>query len=370
MRAAGASSDSTGGFSGSGGGTATTIGLSLGAGWDVCSRGVSGALREAPPPHERVIPNAITSESRRRIVSSREHFESGRQDGLCATLRASANLGRRPAMIRYFARLNPERAANLLHRAEVLQVDDQGAQLGFAFSALSKRGFFRDPSESVLAPGALPLLTWPFLDFSGAPGAQRQRALELGARQLDALVRRALRQGAVVRDRPRLSRCASLRACAAANVKLELVARAALESADIEYGGEDWVLVDFAGKRTSFLRRFFEKVRRAEGPSAVVLDNADWYRRGAATLREAGYFEIPSTASSRGSSGSLARVCSSIASASLRRKSRSSSPLRSRAPWITNGIYREALGPELEEHSHEHVGHSEGPLPGAARQHS
>jgi hypothetical protein len=194
-------------------------------------------------------------------------------------------------MIRYFARLNPERAANLLHRAEVLQVDDQGAQLGFAFSALSKRGFFRDPSEGVLAPGALPLLTWPFLDFLEHLELNGSALLELGAG--NSTLWFAERFGKVRSFETDPAFHGALAPRVPANVKLELVARAALESADIEYGGEDWVLVDFAGKRTSFMRRFFEKVRRAEGPSAVVLDNADWYRRGAATLREAGYFEIP-----------------------------------------------------------------------------
>lgn len=194
-------------------------------------------------------------------------------------------------MIRYFARLNPERAAHLLNRAEVLQVDDRGAQLGFAFSALSERGFFRDPNEGVLAPGTLPLLTWPFLDFLDHLDLKQSALVELGAG--NSTLWFAERFGKVRSYETDPAFHGALAPRVPANVELELTAIGALESADIAYRNEEWMLVDFAGKRTSFLHHFLAKVRRAEGPSAIVLDNADWYRRGAAILREKGYLEIP-----------------------------------------------------------------------------
>jgi hypothetical protein len=194
-------------------------------------------------------------------------------------------------MIRHFARLNPERAAHLLNRAEFLQVDDQGAQLGFAFSALSARGFFREPTEQVLAPGAAPLLTWPFLDFMDHLDLRSSALIELGAGNSTLWL--AERFGKVRSFETDQGFHAALASRVPGNVELELVPTEALESAEIAYRGEDWVLVDFAGKRTSFLGRFLSKVRRAEGPSAIVLDNADWYRRGAAVLRDHGYLEVP-----------------------------------------------------------------------------
>ncbi len=178
-----------------------------------------------------------------------------------------------------------------MHRAEVLQVDDQGAQLGFAYSALSARGFFREPTVDVLAPGTPPLLTWPFLDFIDHLDLKSSDLIELGAG--NSTLWFAERFGKVRSFETDPGFHSALASRVPGNVELELVPTEALESAEIAYRGEGWVLVDFAGKRTSFLRRFFEKVRRAEGPPAIVLDNADWYRRGSAVLREHGYLEIP-----------------------------------------------------------------------------
>lgn len=193
-------------------------------------------------------------------------------------------------MIRYFARLNPERAAHLFNRAEVLQVDDRGAQLGFAFSALNDRGFFRDPNEA-LAPGTLPLLTWPFLDFLEHLDLRSSSLIELGAGASTLWF--AERFGKVRSFETDPAFHGALAARVPANVELSLATTPALEAADLSYRGEDFLLVDFAGKRTSFLHHFLGRVQRSGGPSAIVLDNADWYRRGAAILRDHGYFEIP-----------------------------------------------------------------------------
>ena len=64
-----------------------------------------------------------------------------------------------------------------------------------------------------------------------------------------------------------------------------------LESAQLEYRGEGWLLVDFAGKRTRFSTVPQSGARRAT--VAIVLDNADWYRRGAQLLQQHGYLELP-----------------------------------------------------------------------------
>jgi hypothetical protein len=52
------------------------------------------------------------------------------------------------------------------------------------------------------------------------------------------------------------------------------------------------VAVDFAGRRTRFLVNFMARYRDRR-PSAIVLDNADWYRNGANVLASHGYREIP-----------------------------------------------------------------------------
>ncbi len=134
-------------------------------------------------------------------------------------------------------------------------------------------------------------LTWPFLDFLDHLDLKQSALVELGAG--NSTLWFAERFGKVRSFETDPAFHGALAPRVPANVELELTATGALESADITYRNEEWMLVDFAGKRTSFLHHFLAKVRRAEGPSAIVLDNADWYRRGAAILREAGYLEIP-----------------------------------------------------------------------------
>jgi hypothetical protein len=77
------------------------------------------------------------------------------------------------------------------------------------------------------------------------------------------------------------------------NVELSHVGLGELETAQIDYRGEEWVVVDFAGRRTRFLHDFLLKVPRGSHPPAIILDNADWYRRGAAVLTQHGYLELP-----------------------------------------------------------------------------
>ncbi len=77
------------------------------------------------------------------------------------------------------------------------------------------------------------------------------------------------------------------------NVQLSLIALAELEGAELEYQDEAWLLVDFAGKRTAFLDRFLAKRAASTRPAAIVLDNAEWYRRGAQLLTQQGYLEMP-----------------------------------------------------------------------------
>ena len=197
-------------------------------------------------------------------------------------------------MINYYAPLNPEHFdAQFLGRREVLRVSDLGAQLAFGLSVLDQRGFFKtaSPRESLADKSASPLLTWPFLDFVDAIDLRKRKLLELGAGT------------STVWFSERFERVRSFETSAewftdvcrvvGANVDLSLVDVASLEAADIDYRGEDWMLVDFAGKRTKFLHNFFRKAPPTSTPSVVVLDNADWFRRGAAIITESGYVEIP-----------------------------------------------------------------------------
>ena len=60
----------------------------------------------------------------------------------------------------------------------------------------------------------------------------------------------------------------------------------------IKFKSNDWLLIDFAGKRTKFIKNLC-KLSVDKIPSQIILDNSEWYRNGAKLLIEKGYIEIP-----------------------------------------------------------------------------
>ncbi len=191
--------------------------------------------------------------------------------------------------MRYYARLNPAKVDEaFLNRDEVLRLSDVGAQLGFGLSVLDERGLLRE--NALDSARATPLLTWPFLDFVESLQLSGQSLLELGSGSSTLWFQHRFRQVRSYETDPQWHRAVD--ALRGPNVELSLVQLSELEDAAIPYQGEQFVLVDFAGHRTRFLGRFLQGLG-AERPSAIVLDNADWYRNGAAVLAKHGYHELP-----------------------------------------------------------------------------
>jgi hypothetical protein len=210
-----------------------------------------------------------------------------------STCEAYAVMTKLIAMIRHYARLNPDRVSKeLLNREGVIKLNDFGAQLGFGVSVLRERQFFQGESGVPPTPNAAqPILTWPFLDFLDHLVLREQSLIELGAGYSTLwFAKRFARVRSFETD---ASWHAALSKQIPDNVELSLVAIEQLEGAELEYRGESWLLIDFAGKRTAFIKRFLTKLSKDNGPAAIVLDNADWYRRGASILREHGYLEVP-----------------------------------------------------------------------------
>lgn len=192
--------------------------------------------------------------------------------------------------MRYFARLNPAKLdPAFLNREEVLRLSDVGAQLGFGISVLNERGILRDLNR--LDPDQpLPLLTWPFLDLLESFDLSGWRLLELGAGGSTLWFQKRFGVVRSLETNPDWHR--ALTPLVGPNVELELTELSTLESGAVEYRGEELVLVDFAGHRTRFLSGFLSRLGR-ERPGAIALDNADWYRNGAALLHQQGYRELP-----------------------------------------------------------------------------
>ena len=198
-------------------------------------------------------------------------------------------------MVNHYAPLDPAQTdPRLLNHREVLRLDAFGAQAGFGLSVLQERGLFQGaPPRGTPAGGAAaaPLLTWPFLDFVDGLDVGRESLLELGAGESTLWFSSRFARVRSFETDAEWFRALSARV--GPNVELTQAGLAQLEDADIAYRKEDWVLVDFAGKRTRFLSRFFAGLARDDRPAVVVLDNADWYRRGADILKQNDYVEIP-----------------------------------------------------------------------------
>ena len=196
-------------------------------------------------------------------------------------------------MIRHYARLNAAQVPpEVLRREGVVKLNDFGAQLGFGVSVLRERQFFQGESGVPPTPEvAQPLLTWPFLDFIEHLDLQQESLIELGAGFSTLWFSKRFGKVRSFETNPEWH--AAVARNVGSNVELSLLPLAQLESAQLEYRGEGWLLVDFAGKRTAFLNQFLGRVTTESRPAAIVLDNSDWYRHGALLLRQQGYLELP-----------------------------------------------------------------------------
>jgi hypothetical protein len=193
-------------------------------------------------------------------------------------------------MLHYYARLNPTRLdPQFLNRREVMRLSDVGAQLGFGLSVLHERGLVCDAgSLQPLEP--VPLLTWPFLDLLDSLDVSQDSLLELGSGNSTLWFQRRFAQVRSFETNPEWYE--NVAGYLQPNAQLNLIELGSLERCELSYEGETMLLIDFAGYRTRFIERFLAK-NEAVRPQAIILDNSDWYRNGAALLSRAGYIELP-----------------------------------------------------------------------------
>ena len=75
------------------------------------------------------------------------------------------------------------------------------------------------------------------------------------------------------------------------NVSLKLVDLENLYNCSIKFKTKDWLLIDFAGKRTKFVHKLI-KFSDDKIPAQIIFDNSEAYRNGAKILTNRGYVEI------------------------------------------------------------------------------
>lgn len=75
------------------------------------------------------------------------------------------------------------------------------------------------------------------------------------------------------------------------NVFLQLIKLEDLYDCPIEFKTQDWLLIDFAGKRTKLVQKLVT-FTDDQIPAQIIFDNSELYRNGAKILTGRGYVEI------------------------------------------------------------------------------
>ena len=162
----------------------------------------------------------------------------------------------------------------------------------FAYNEMSHRGFFLDSNLEQIKKGnkQLPLLTWPLLDFMKTLDLKDITLHELGSGNstiwfsniFDKVKSYETNQNWYENLKPKLK----------GNVSLKLTNLENIYNCSIKFKTDDWLLIDFAGKRTKFVHKLV-KFSDDEMPAQIIFDNSEWYRNGAKILIDRSYVEIP-----------------------------------------------------------------------------
>lgn len=196
-------------------------------------------------------------------------------------------------MIEHIAKLDTAKNPQVVAGRNAVPITDFGIRIGFANAVLHARGFFADNTleRDDLLDEPRPLLTWPFLDFLSALTLSNIDLVELGAGNSTLAFSKMFKRVASYENNGAWA--TALSASLPDNVTLNRFAGERLDARVVDVQPENWLLVDFAGKRTRFIKELVAQKSVSALPVVVILDNSDWYRNGAGILAEAGYVEIP-----------------------------------------------------------------------------
>lgn len=194
-------------------------------------------------------------------------------------------------MFYYFNRVRPEsgREGDLDGNPDLLKLTPFATNFGFFISYLESVGVFHSSDERVVnARGqVLPLLTNSFLHWFETASWGEQRLLELGSGSSTFYFAKHFRQVTSFENNERWY--GMIKSNLPANVDYRYAASIRDALAGQALGEFDAILLD-AGENRARLARL---IADSDFSGAVFLDNADWYRRSAGLLAEAGYVEIP-----------------------------------------------------------------------------
>tara|TARA_B100000686_G_C16721445_1_gene935195 strand:+ start:76 stop:1053 length:978 start_codon:yes stop_codon:yes gene_type:complete len=184
------------------------------------------------------------------------------------------------------------KAKHCFEKALKLKLIESPEEGLFVYNEMSHRGFFLDSNLEQIKKGnkQLPLLTWPLLDFIKTLNLKNITLHEIGSGNstiwfsniFDKVESYETNQEWYENLKPKLK----------PNVSLKLTKLENIYNCSIKFKTEDWLLIDFAGKRTKFVNNLV-KFSDNKVPAQIIFDNSEWYRNGAKILIDRGYVEIP-----------------------------------------------------------------------------
>jgi hypothetical protein len=198
-----------------------------------------------------------------------------------------------PDLIQYFAQIDLDKNPRAIGNKNLVSVTPFGKQLAFAGSYLESQGFFSE--HTIERDNKLdkpwPILTWPFLDFIASLKLSDTTLIELGAGGSTLAFAKLFNR--VVSFENSAKFVEVLKNKLPENASVTHFAGDIFDIGAVDLKPDDWILVDFSGKRTRFIKDLTTDRSESELPVVVILDNSDWYRNGAQLLASAGYSEIP-----------------------------------------------------------------------------
>ena len=162
----------------------------------------------------------------------------------------------------------------------------------FVFKEVDQRDFFSRNNLVEVKNWSKhqPLLTWPFIDFINTLDLKNIILHELGAGSSTIWFSNKFKN--IESYETNQDWYEKLKPLIKSNVSLKLTKLESIYECKIQFKSNDWLLIDFAGKRTRFIQ---ELVKLSDDliPAQIILDNTEWYRNGAKILIDRGYSEIP-----------------------------------------------------------------------------
>lgn len=190
-----------------------------------------------------------------------------------------------------FIQIKPDNITEeIKQNASILELNPFSHKMAFLSNEMVSRGFFSDNNLSQISAGTdqLPLLTWPFLDFFKSIDIEKNRLIELGSGNSTLWFAKNFKNVISYETNPEWYE--QIVNKAPKNCLINQINEPELILCNVEYNEADWMLIDFAGRRTQFI---FNMLKKNILPAIVILDNSEWYRKGASLLHSKGYIEIP-----------------------------------------------------------------------------